>query len=586
MPYLILEDFKGGVDRRRPRYAGKPGTLWSAADAHISLGGDIEGRKAMVDYGDLGDTTFGLVGAGSRLYTFGSEATPSLPGAVIYQRLQYVGGAMTRFVDADVFNGKLYVIAEFGDGSVQHFYDGTLVAAWNDGIVRAHMGSMAGVASDFADLINAQASARYTAAAAGNVVTLVAVTDNLAFTVSTLAEDGGDTDDETLTYVETVAPAPGTPQEGTLTFGGTFDPGDRFGVKLSTGSPAVYDFIGNYGKPFGSAACVRTHKRKVYAGAGPLLFFSAVNEPTLWNSDSDSDDAGAGFIPVANHVGGSESVDGLDIYQGRLGVFSRSVIQLWTMQADDTLNNPDQFLENTGTRAPRSTLEFGGNDVFYLDDLGVRSIRARGETNNAYASELGAAINPVIRDWMRASSPEQIDGAVSAVEPVDGRFWLAIGSRAFVFSFYPNTGIAAWTWYNFDFGVTDLARTGNQLWARGDDGHLYLYGGDSGEEYDDTDVEIELPFTTAQKDGTFKSMNGMDMAATGSWEATWLLDPNDTVAGTVNLGTYDGVTFPKENWDGVGDSTHVAVNMTHTGDSTHASISKIALYYKGAEVSQ
>jgi hypothetical protein len=563
MAYAILEDFKGGVDRRRPRYAGKPGTLWTGANVHISLGGDIEVRKALVDFGEFAEGTFGLVAAGQSLYTFGSEAALAVPSGVTYQRLSYPGAAMTRFIDADLFSGKLYVIAEFGDGSVQHFYDGTLVAAWNDGIVRAYMGSLAGVAEAFADLINAQASDRYTATA------------------------GGDTDDETLVYAETVAPAPGTPQEGTLTFGGTFDPGDRFGVKLSTGSPAVYDFIGNYGKPFGNAACVRTHKRKVYAGAGPLLFFSAVNEPTQWNSDSDSDDAGAGFIPVANHVGGSESVDGLDIYQGRLGVFSRSVIQLWTMQADDTLNNPDQFLENTGTRAPRSTLEFAGNDVFYLDDLGVRSIRARGETNNAFASELGAAINPVIRAWMRNSATqEQIEGAVSAVEPVDGRFWLAIGTRVFVFSFYPNTGIAAWTWYDLDFGVTDLARTANKLWARGDDNHLYLYGGDSGEQYEALPVTIALPFTSMQKDGTFKSFNGMDMAATGAWTAEWLIDPNEQ-AGPVYLGKYDGVTFTKANWDGVGDTTHIAVNMTRTVDdgAVAAGISKLGLYYKGAEVS-
>lgn len=583
MPYLIIDSFQGGVDRRRPIYAGKPGTLWDCSNAHISMGGDIEVRKSLVDQGAFSATTFGLVARGSTLYTFGSEAAPSVPSQVVYQRLQYPGGAMTKFLDADLFDGKLYVIARFGDGSVQHFYDGTLVADWNDGIVRAYMGSMAGMAAAFAALINADASARYTASAAGSVVTLTAVTLDLAFTVTTMAEDGGNHDDETLVYATTTAASPGVAQVGTLTFGGTFDPGDRFGVTLSTGTPtATVDYIGNVGKPFGSATCVRTHKRKVYAGAGPILFFSGVNEPTEWNSDVD---AGAGFIPAANHVGGSEEISSIDIYQGRLGIFSRSAVQLWTMQADDADNNPDQFLENTGTRSPRSTLEFAGNDVFYLDDMGVRSLRARDASNNAFASGVGAAINPVIRDWMRSSASQaQIDGAVVAVEPVEGRFWLVIGTRVFVFSFYPDTGIAAWSWYELDFTITDLARTTNQLWARGDDNHLYLYGGSSGEQYDSLlEADVQLPFTAAQKDGTFKQLLGMDMAALGEWACQWLVDANDLDA-VVQMGSNEGVTFNRANWDGQGHTTHVAPHMMFEGEGP-ASLSKIALYYEGAEVS-
>lgn len=583
MAYLTIEDWKGGVDRRRPIYAGKPGTLWTCANAHTSMGGDIEVRKSFVDRGGFSATTFGLVSAGSRRYTFGSvpEAAVTLPSGVTYQRLAYPGGAMTQFIDHDLFNGRIYVIARFGDGTVQHFYDGTLVAAWNDGIVRAYMGSLANMAAALAALINA--SPNYVATSAGAVITVTASAVNLPFTCLTVAEDGGNVDDQTLTYVEVTPSGIGVAQVGTLTLAGTFDPGDRFGVSLSTGTPApVVEDFGNYGKPFGNASCVKTHKQKVYAGAGSILFFCGVNEPILWDSDLD---AGAGFINAANHVGGSESIDSLETYQGRLALFARNAIQLWTMQFDDADNNPDQFLLNIGTRAARSTLEFAGNDVFFLDDMGVRSIRARDSSNNAFASGVGAAINPVIREWMRDSaSQSDIANAVVIVEPIDGRFWLVIGTRAFVYSYFPEAGIAAWSWYNLDFTITDLARSGNQVYARGSDNRLYLYGGDSGEQYDaDLEADVQLPYTTAQKAGTFKSFNGMDMAALGTWQAAWLVDPNDENQ-VVNLGEYDGVTFTKPDWAGEVSTTHIAPHMTFAGEGP-ASLSLLALYYEGAEVS-
>ena len=50
------------------------------------------------------------------------------------------------------------------------------------------------------------------------------------------------------------------------------------------------------------------------------------------------------------------------------------------------------------------------------------------------------------------------------------------------------------------------------------------------------------------------------------------------------MGTYDGVTFPKANWAGVGHSTHIAPLLTFEGDG-EGSLSQLALYYQGAEES-
>lgn len=48
MSYLAISDFKFGMDRRRKRISGVPGTLWTLKNAHISRGGDIERAKKQV----------------------------------------------------------------------------------------------------------------------------------------------------------------------------------------------------------------------------------------------------------------------------------------------------------------------------------------------------------------------------------------------------------------------------------------------------------------------------------------------------------------------------------------------------------
>lgn len=579
MSYLTLENFSGGVDRRRPIYAGKPGTLWECINAHITTGGDIEKRKAFADRGAFSTNTFGLAAKGDRLYTFGSDPASivTLPGNCAYQQLSHpLGAPMVGVLDTDLFSGLLYVIAEFADNSVMHFYNGALVRAWSDGVALASMGSFVNMATAMAALINASAS--YDATAVGSVITITATVADKAFTVLTLADNGGAVDDQTLAYVTTTPAAPATFQVGTLTFAGTFEPFDRFGVKLTTGTTPVDEYYGNYAEPFGRASCVKTHKRKMYAGAASFLEFSKVNDATAWNVDID---AGAGFINLSNHVGGSEAVLSLESYQGRLACFSRKAIQLWTMQNDDDLNNLDQVLENTGTRAARSTLEFAGNDVFYLDDAGIRSIKARDASNNAYASGVGGPVNNLVRDWMQdGATSAQIEAAVAVVEPGDARFWMAIGERIFVYSFYPDTGIAAWSWYEPGFVVSDFAAAASRVWARADN-TLYVYGGDSGTDYDDSTVTVALPFTGAQKDGTFKNLNGMAFAATGTWSVQLRIDPND-LNQVIQMGENEGFTYADPGWPAIGHTTHVAPLLTNTS-SGYASLSKLSIFYDGVE---
>ena len=130
MPYFVIEDFRSGLDSRRMPVLSVPGSLLELTNAHINRGGEIEKRLAFVPQITMPEGTFGLLAVGGTLYTFGSVASVTFPAGapsnLVYQRLQHPNGlAMAKVLHATAFAGKPYVIAQYTDGSIFHFYDGT-----------------------------------------------------------------------------------------------------------------------------------------------------------------------------------------------------------------------------------------------------------------------------------------------------------------------------------------------------------------------------------------------------------------------------------------------------------------------------
>src|SRR3546814_10289233 len=97
------------------------------------------------------------------------------------------------------------------------------------------------------------------------------------------------------------------------------------------------------------------------------------------------------------------------------------------MDPDPDLNVLTQRLQKTGTFAGKSALSYGALDVFYLHSSGVRSLRARDSSNAAYVNDVGIALDPEIRAYMKTLTAAQREAAIAVMESQDGRFWLAIG---------------------------------------------------------------------------------------------------------------------------------------------------------------
>lgn len=168
MAFVVIENFRAGLDTRRSILTSVLGTLQNAQDCHINPGGEIEKRKAFVGT-DITPTlasgvtaTYGIEALKDSIVIFGGEVNADIahwpPAGYTYQALirNPVADAQVGVCDVDAtpnycaqcsdfslavqatgvihstaFNGKALVIATMSDGSKAGFYDGTVITDIN-----------------------------------------------------------------------------------------------------------------------------------------------------------------------------------------------------------------------------------------------------------------------------------------------------------------------------------------------------------------------------------------------------------------------------------------------------------------------
>src|SRR4029077_11796055 len=126
MPYLMIDDFAGGLDTRKSALTSPAGTLQRLNDCVITPGGEIAKRKAFVQVADLSGT-FGLAATEANLYAFtrGAAVTPpssGVPGVgLIYQQIPSLDPAIVQ-TDFDTFDGDVYLVTYHTGTGVNHHY--------------------------------------------------------------------------------------------------------------------------------------------------------------------------------------------------------------------------------------------------------------------------------------------------------------------------------------------------------------------------------------------------------------------------------------------------------------------------------
>lgn len=686
MSYFAIEDFRAGMDTRRMPVLSVPGSLLELVNGHINRGGEVEKRLAFVPQITLPANTLGLSAVGGTLYTFGSVESVTFPAGapanLVYQRLTHPGGAaLARVLQVSAFSGKPYVIAQFDDGAIYHFYDGTRHAEFVEARARAsfnitggttvgvpatasftvtgginspgdritsiragslailttpvqHNGTNAGTAAAVAAAINSFVGAPdFTAVAVGAVVTITAVTPGTqfnglaltidrqgSFTVGSVSAFAGGVDNaitamtvagvpiidrpvlHTGDNVETAALVAAAINEhesspeyralavgnkvnviiqaaGTVHNGKTLAITATGNVTLSTTSVALANGANLVTSPAGSETYLpgeygKPAKSKVYTTAGSLTHFSGIEAPLEVNNSVQE----AGFINLSTNAEGSERLTAIANYQQNLAIFSERTVQIWFVDVKASGNQQLQVLNNTGAISPLSVQEIGDSDVFYLSESGLRSLRARDSSNAAFATDIGNPIDTLIlneinSDRLRARESRAV------LEPRDGRYMLAMGSKVYVFSYFPASRVSAWSVYEPGFDVKAWAIIGRRLYCRGDDDKLYLLGGLNGTTYDDTQVVAFLPFVDAGKPATSKGFNGLDVACEGEWRVEIATDPNNLSA-LQTVATVEETTFAKGHASFQARSTHLAIKLTSQNDG-YAKLGAIVVHLEG-----
>ena len=365
-----------------------------------------------------------------------------------------------------------------------------------------------------------------------------------------------------------------------ITLGGTFTPGKTATITATPVSdPDNPIYWGATRVGISNPTSALTFKSKEHITSGSTLFFSGVNDPTKWGFTG----VGAGFINLSNNDGGNENLTGLALYQGKLAAFARRTVQIWSIDPDPANNVQGQVISNTGAIGARSIVSVGEIDVFYLSDSGVRSLRARDASNAAIVNDVGTPVDNLVLKDLESLTDAQKTKCPCVIQPIDGRYWLAIGSKIYVYSYFPGSQVAAWSTYEPGFEPEHFTTKNGMVYVRpkrgtednpGYNEFIYMYGtdgieaGDYGSEsptaieYDDCEVEVVLPYLDGGKPAHMKTLNGIDMTCEGYWQVYIGMDPLATSARDL-IATVNQPTFSLGRIMAAGQGTHVGVRLVN-----------------------
>jgi hypothetical protein len=438
--------------------------------------------------------------------------------------------------------------------------------------------SVNATATAIAAAINAYTpTSGYTASAAGPIVTVVAP-PGLGATVNThaftFATTGSFVIDNETAFSGGVNGSTSAQQKQRVEFTGVFEVADTWTLTVG-GTP--YTVSGDAFQPGRQAL---TFRKKVYSSAGSVVLFSALRDARSFVSG-----IGAGFLNVSGEKYGDAAISTLAEYAGNMAVFTKQSIAIFDMREDEDLNQLLYTIENIGTNAELSVQPFGQRDVFFLTWGGVRSLRAHNGTDRAFVSDVGTPIDPFVQEWMDTQGATIAAKAKSVIEPKDNRYVISIGTRAFVFNYFPDEKIAGWTYWNLPSEPKAWFRDERILYVRMGD-VIYAYGGDNGNtlpEDGEVIATVEMHFVDAKTPMHFKNWDDLDMGLVGEWMVSALIDPNNTSTDDETpLGVFHRITYPEGDRPFDLRGTHIALKLVCSKGGA-AKITDMTPHYNGSE---
>ena len=269
---------------------------------------------------------------------------------------------------------------------------------------------------------------------------------------------------------------------------------------------------------------------KLYMARGTRFGFSASFDCTKWNRQ----DTGAGSVQNLDFYSAPSDIICTAPYQGKLAVFGRRNVSIWQVNADPAQYAQSQSLPNIGTFAKLSVQPLGDLDVLFLSDTGVRSLRVRDNTLNAFVNDIGSPIDDFITASLIANSATANAAACAIVEPGSGRYWLHLNGTIYVLSYYPSLKIIAWSTYlpTYDVGGVQTAFVpvkfltyNGQVYVLDSNSNVYVYGGTDNNTYDGCVATVQSPWMDLKSPHMNKNSLRLNVAMAGEWQVQAGMDP-------------------------------------------------------------
>lgn len=200
---------------------------------------------------------------------------------------------------------------------------------------------------------------------------------------------------------------------------------------------------------------------KVFAVDKDIVRFSATVNPLDWTSTQD-----AGYLPTGLQQANSNDMAVLAPYRSNLTAFNASSFQNWQVDPDPAAMALLDQMDGVGSTHTHAAQPVG-NDLYYLSQLGVRSVGIANATTNLQAGDVGMPIDVLVQASVKLD--ETPLGPIATYYPSAGQYWLAINqgdSDPAVYVHTLNAGKGKWSRYLFPFAVDAFAQLGNDLYIR------------------------------------------------------------------------------------------------------------------------
>jgi hypothetical protein len=117
-----LTTIRGGINRLRVKGKARADSLYKLTNGYVNEDGSISNRPGTVRVATLPAGTFGLVGFAGKLHVFATSLIAVPDGYVCHVLKHPDDQALKKVHFAVPFLGALYVVAEFANGDIYHFW--------------------------------------------------------------------------------------------------------------------------------------------------------------------------------------------------------------------------------------------------------------------------------------------------------------------------------------------------------------------------------------------------------------------------------------------------------------------------------